>query len=209
VCSSDLKRLVPILKEAVEQLSRSQKFEATKTYVVVPTVAAIEEEVRRGFADLSLPVRVVTGESNRYNAFAITTLALAKSGTVSLELVAFGVPHMIAYTFNRLSNLAAKLLVKVRFANLINIMANKEIIPEFVLDRCKPELIAECATKLLDTPQLAEKQVADARHVMQKFKLPHILPSDRAAQIVAEMAKLKIEWDIHTKAPGSSGSGAK
>jgi lipid-A-disaccharide synthase len=199
---SEAKRLIPILKEAMERLARSEKFTAGRTFVVVPTVAAIEEEVRRGFEDFSLPVRVVTGELNRYNAFAISTLALAKSGTVSLELVAFGVPHLIAYTFNRLSNLAAKLLVKVRFANLINIMANKEIIPEFVLDRCRPELIAECATKLLDTPQFAEQQVVDARNIMQRFRLPHVLPSDRAAQIVSEMARLKIDWHTHATTPG-------
>ncbi len=76
----------------------------------------------------------------------------------------------------------------MRFANLINILADREIIPEFVLSRCRPELIADCAERLLNSPELAEKQLIDAREEMQKLRLPDVLPSDRAAQIVAEMA---------------------
>jgi lipid-A-disaccharide synthase len=185
---SEAKRLIPIMKEAVRLLS--ERYD--DLFVVVPTVAGVEEEVRRGFADCVLPTRVVTGELNRYNAFAVSTLAIAKSGTVSLELVSFEVPHMIAYTFSRLTNLTAKLLVKVRFANLINLLADKEIIPEFVLDRCRPELIAECAMLLLDSPKLVDRQLIEARQVMQRLRLPDVLPSERAAQIVAETARLRM-----------------
>jgi len=201
---SEVKRLIPILKEAIERIaaarnsgadkgvakadSSEQLADSSDLFVVVPTVAGVEREVRRGFEDLPLPVRVVTGEVNRYNAFAISALALAKSGTVSLELAAFGVPHMIVYTFSWLTNLAAKLLVKVRFANLINLLADREIIPEFVLSHCRPELIAECGNKLLSSLELAHKQTDEARQVMQRLRLPDILPSERAAQIVAEMA---------------------
>jgi lipid-A-disaccharide synthase len=185
---SEVKRLAPVLKEAIRILS--EKYD--DLFVVVPTVAGVEDEVRRGFADCAVPTRVVTGELNRYNAFLLSTLALAKSGTVSLELVSFEVPHLIAYTFGRLTNLAAKLLVRVRFANLINILSGREIIPEFVLDRCRPELIAECATQLLESGQYAEKQLVDARYVMQKLRLPDVLPSVRAAQIVAGMVRSKI-----------------
>ena len=179
---SEVKRLIPILKESVKRCAA----DVPRLFVVVPTVPGVEEEVRHGFEGFSIPTRVVTGELNRYNAFSISDLALAKSGTVSLELVAFGVPHLIAYTFGKLSNFTAKMLVKVRFANLINILADREIIPEFVLERCRPELIADSAMQLLSSRKLADKQVVEAREVMQKLKLPDILPSDRAAQIVVE-----------------------
>lgn len=179
---SEVKRLLPILKEAACRLA--QKYD--DLFIVVPTVEAVEKEVIAGLEGFSVPMRVVTGAENRYNSFAVSTIALAKSGTVSLELAAVGVPHLIAYTFNKLSNLAAKLLVKVRFANLINIISGREIIPEFVLDNCRPELIADCADRILSSPELARKQVTDAREVMQKLRLPNILPSDRAAHIIVE-----------------------
>lgn len=197
---SEVKRLIPIMKESVERITHTLAgvtgstgkvagmVRLKKNYLIVPTVAGVEEEVRHGFDGFSVPVRVVTGEMNRYNAFAISDFALAKSGTVSLELVALGVPHLIAYTFGRLSNFAAKLLVKVRFANLINILAGREIIPEFVLGNCRAELIADCAVRFLNSSDSADKQVYDAREVMQKLRLPDVLPSDRAAQIVSEIA---------------------
>jgi lipid-A-disaccharide synthase len=186
---SEVKRLIPILKKAIERMAERRN----DLFVVVPTVAGVEDEVRRGFEELSVPVRVVTGEQNRYNAFAVSSLALAKSGTVSLELASLGVPHLIAYTFGRLGDFAAKMLVKVRFANLINILADREIIPEFVLGRCRPELIFDCALNLLDSQKTAEKQTIDAAEVMQKLKLPDVMPSDRAAQIVAEAAGVQIK----------------
>jgi lipid-A-disaccharide synthase len=186
---SETKRLIPILKEAVERLSAEDK----KICVVVPTVPGVEREVRHGFRDFPLPVRIVIGEENRYNAFVISKLALAKSGTVSLELASFGVPHLIAYTFGPLSNVIAKRLVKVRFANLINLLANREIIPEFGLDRCRPELSAECAKQLLHSPQEADRQIVEANEVMKKLSLPDILPSDRAAQIVSEVAGWQLD----------------
>ncbi len=183
---SETKRLIPILREAIVRIATKVQ----NIFVVVPTVPGVEKEVRRGFAELEgrVPVCVVTGEVSRYNAFAVSRLALAKSGTVSLELVAFGVPHMIVYTFGRLSNLIARWMVKVRFANLINILADREIIPEFLLWRCRPDLIADCAVTILESRQEADRQMAEAADVMRRLRLPDILPSDRAAQIVAEMA---------------------
>jgi lipid-A-disaccharide synthase len=194
---SEVKRLLPILQDSVrlmvaretqvDELAPGSAASAHKDFfIVVPTVAGVEEEVRRRFEGFELPVRVVTGEMNRYNAFAVSTIALAKSGTVSLELAAVGVPHLIMYKFNALSNLAAKLLVKIRFANLINLMADREIIPEFVLDNCRADLIAPCARKLLESPEIAVEQVVKAREVMQRLRLPDILPSDRAAEVIIE-----------------------
>ena len=182
---SEIKRLLPVLKEAVKKLSAS--FE--NLFIVVPTVATVVDEVKRGFEDFPIPARVVIGEMNRYNAFAASAIAISKSGTVSLELAAVGVPHLITYKFNALTNFAIKQVIKIRFANLVNLLADREIIPEFVLDNCRADLIADCASKLLAEPEAAARQVVEAREVMQMLRLPDILPSDRAAQIVAEEAK--------------------
>jgi lipid-A-disaccharide synthase len=102
------------------------------------------------------------------------------------------VPHLIAYTFGRFSDRIAERLVNVRFANLINLLADREIIPEFVLRKCRPELISACALELLGAPKVAENQIAQAHEMMRKLRLPDVLPSDRAAQIVAEMAEQNI-----------------
>jgi lipid-A-disaccharide synthase len=82
--------------------------------------------------------------------------------------------------------------VKVRFANLINLMAGRAIIPEFLLWECRAETIAQCVLDLLNSPAEAEKQIADAHDIMQRLRLPNILPSNRAMQVVMEtISKIK------------------
>lgn len=181
---SEVDRLMPVLRDALVQIRRV----CGDFAVVVPTVLGVEGRVRRFFAKTDLPARIVTGRENRYNAFCISDLALAASGTVSLELAAVGVPHLITYRFNAPTNLIAKLLVKIRFANLLNLLADKEIIPEFVLDNCRPAPIATCAVELLRHPETGREQVAEAQKILQRLRLPDMLPSERAAQVVLEAA---------------------
>ncbi len=182
---SETGKLIPVFRDALERIRKAYG----DFYVVIPTVAGVEARVREAFAESPYPVRVVTGSENRYNAFKTSRIALAASGTVSLELAAVGTPHLIAYKFNALSNLAARLLVRIRFANLLNLLADREIIPEFVLHNCKPEPIAACALELLGNPDAAAAHVTEARQILQRLRLPDILPSDRAAQIVRETAQ--------------------
>ncbi len=159
----EVKRLQPIFNEAIRLLR--EKYD--NLFVIEPTLTSSLDE--------------------RLNNFAISTIALAKSGTVSLELAAVGVPHLIAYTFGKISNLIAPHVIKVQFANLLNIIAGREIIPEFVLSRCRPELIAECASRLLDSPSEAVRMVVEAQKLLKQLRLPDILPSDKAAEVVLEV----------------------
>ena len=180
--------MIPILKRAVEIISKKQD----NLFVIVPTVTGVEAEVRECFADWNIPTRVVIGSAERYNAFKTSRIALATSGTVSLELTAVGVPHLIAYTFNPLTNWLVKRVIKIKYANLINILDDCEIIPELVLDHCRPELIADTARKLIAVPHYGEEQTVEARRVLEQLRLPEMLPSDRAAQIVIEESGVKI-----------------
>ncbi len=175
---SEVKRLWPILRSAAGKLTGQDLF------FVVPMV-----ENLAGCISTEPNLRVVTGAEDRYNAFKTSVLALSKSGTVSLELAAVGVPHLIAYTFNPFTNWVADRVVKVPFANLINLLADREIVPEFTLDKCRADLIGACAEELLSHPDAAQKQVAEAQAILKRLRLPAIMPSDRAAQIVIETAK--------------------
>lgn len=173
-------KLAPVFQKALHRI----RAKIGDFYVVIPTVAAMEGRIRQEFADVPFPIRVVQGEGDRYSAFSISDVALAASGTVSLELVALGVPHIIAHTFNPLTNALVKMLIKVRFANLINLQADREVIPEFVLNNCRPEPVADCVIRILENPQLATVQVSEAQEILQRLRLPDILPSEQAAQVV-------------------------
>ncbi len=182
---SETDRLIPVFRDAIARIrQRCGDF-----VVVVPTVAGVEARVRHSFEGLGVPVHVVTGNGERYDAFAASRAAIAKSGTVSLELAALGVPHLIAYRFNAMTNALAKAFVKTPFANLINILAHREIIPEFVLGRCRADLIADGMLRLLDDPREAAAQVRQAQQVLDRLRPEAMLPSERAAQVVSETAR--------------------
>ena len=180
--NSEVKKLIPIFKKSVELLSKK----IDNIFIVIPTVETVIEEVSKEFHNKDIPCCIITGREERYAAFKSSIGAISASGTVSLELASCKTPHLIAYTFNPLTNFLADIFVKVKYANLINILMNKEVIPEFLLDKCKPELIAAKAYELTDK-LTAEKMVNEATEGLQKLRLPNILPSERAAEIVLEM----------------------
>jgi lipid-A-disaccharide synthase len=182
---SETSKLTPIFKQAIQLLAEKHK----KLFVLIPTVNTVADEVKKRFADLDLPYAIVQGRHERYEAFVASKAAMAASGTVSLELAAFGTPHVIAYTFNAFTNFLADILVNVKYANLVNILADKEIIPEFTLADCRADLIAAKVSELLDDKACAERQTKTAQQVLQNLRPPNMLPSEKAAETVLRMAE--------------------
>jgi lipid-A-disaccharide synthase len=179
---SELKRLLPVFRRAMDTMLRRHD----EMCFVVPTLGTLEERVREGFE--GLPVRVVAGGDDKYNAFATSDMAIAASGTVSLELAALRVPHLVAYKFSPLTDILVKMVVRTPFANLINILADRRIIPEFMLRDCRPAPIARCAGELLDSPAVATTMAEQASEILARLRPGDITPSRRAAQIVLEAA---------------------
>jgi lipid-A-disaccharide synthase len=183
---SEVSRLAPVFADALKLFTEKHP----NVHLVLPTVEAMAHEVKAHFSRVHLPHTLVHGQRQRYGAFTASKLAVAASGTVSLELAACGTPHLIAYTFSRLTNAVANLLVHVRFANLINILAQREIIPEFTTSRCRADLIAAKMLELWEGNSLREQQAAAARSELNKLKPPGMMPSEAAARVVAEAGQL-------------------
>lgn len=123
--------------------------------------------------------------SDRLKIFAVATLALAKSGTNTLEIAACNTPMIVAYKLNILSFLLIKLLIKIPYISLINIIANKEILPEFIQFNCTKSNIADKLTSLLVDRKKAAQQVKESRKILIElgFKSPSS-PSSVAAYII-------------------------
>ena len=118
--------------------------------VVIPTVATVEKTLSEMLENWNVPHVLIKGEQNRYQAFAASNAAIAASGTVSLELSLAGVPHLIAYKVSKLTGMIAKKLLKIKYVNLINILADKEIVPELLQERCSASEIVKVLNTLLD-----------------------------------------------------------
>ncbi|CAN0460157.1 unnamed protein product [Discosporangium mesarthrocarpum] len=120
---------------------------------------------------------------------AACNVAMAASGTVSLELAMARVPHIVAYRMNALTVRIVKLLhgVNQKFVNLVNILLDREIIPEFIQERCRSDLIADYMCKLLDDPRVREEQTKSIDSALTMLRPVNGLPSDAAASVVASL----------------------
>ena len=180
---SEIKKIFPVFKKSVERLKEN----FSDLFLIIPSVEAIAEEVRHLFANIEIPHIVITGQQERYNTFRISKFAIAASGTVTLELTACGTPHLIAYKFSAITNQITKRLATTKYANLINILADKPVIPEFVLDNCRDDLIAEKALELMQNTEAAQSQINEAKQYFSLLKPEEMLPSEKAASIVLEI----------------------
>lgn len=124
--------------------------------------------------------------TDRLKSFAVGDTALAKSGTNTLEIAASETSMIVAYKINTLSFLLISLLIKVRWISLINIVANKEIIPEFIQSNCNPQSIAMGLIDLLTKPQKAQKQLEESHMALNQLGFKNnTAPSDVAARLIA------------------------
>ena len=155
---------------------------------VTPTVETVADEVTAATRSWPLPVVVVRGMAEKYDAFAACDVALAASGTVALELAMAGLPTVITYKVSRLSAFVATrfLGLSLKFVTLVNILVDEPVMPELLQDRCRPEYLAEAVHHLLTDPAARDAQVAGARRALFKLGLDGESPSLRAARTVLD-----------------------
>lgn len=172
-------RLLPIFAEAIELLAARHP----GLRVVLPTIATVRETVRIAVARWPIEVMIV-GPAEKYDAFAAGDVAIAASGTVALELAMAGLPAVVAYRINPLTNALVRRIVKVRFAHLVNVVLGREAVPEFIQDRCTPDRIAAGAARLLDDADARAAQIAACRQALAALGLGTLTPSLKAADQV-------------------------
>jgi len=115
-------------------------------------------------------IEVISDENIKKQLLENSTFAVSKSGTVSLEICNARVPSIIIYKMNILNYLIVKMLVKIKFANIINIINNKEIIPELIQNECNAKEIYNSVVYFLRNPELMQKQINDCQKTLTKIR---------------------------------------
>ena len=128
-------------------------------------------------------VEVISDHDIKKQILKKSIFAVTKSGTVSLEICNAKVPSIIIYKMNFLNFLIIKWFVKVRFANIINIFNNKEIIPELIQKDCNAKEIYNSVVYFLKNPDLIKKQIHDCQKTLLQIKSKSS-SSDEAANIL-------------------------
>ena len=128
--------------------------------------------------------QVISDENIKSQILSNSVFAVAKSGTVSLEICNANIPSIIIYKINMINYLIMKLLVKVKFANIINIINNKEIIPELLQGECNAKEIYSSVVYLLKNPKLMKDQVDNCNKTLNDIRSKSLSSSDEASSIL-------------------------
>lgn len=184
----EVARLLPVFGETVAMLRRSHGDGLT---LALPTMPTVREMVAAAAANWALPTLVLDGEQEKFDAFAAGAAALAASGTVSLELALSRLPTVICYKMNPLTVALYRRFLRVRYANLVNLMLDRISTPELLQEDCRPDLLHRELTRLLDDPAARAAQIADVASVAAWLGEGGVPPSERAARAVLEAAGLK------------------
>ena len=115
-------------------------------------------------------VEVISDENIKKQILDKSIFAVSKSGTVSLEICNAKVPSIIIYKMNFLNYLIVKLLVKIKYANIINIINNKEIIPELIQKECNAKEIYNSVIYFLKNPEIMKKQINDCEKTLNQIR---------------------------------------
>jgi len=159
--------------------SEGVRFEA-----VLPTTPHLRASVDAALATWPLQPRVVESEADKKAAFRVARAALAKSGTVTLELALAGVPMVTAYRGTAIEALVARRLVRVPTVILANLVIGESVVPEFLQEDCVPEKLAPALRAILaDTPE-RRSQLAAFGRLDGIMSTGARAPSELAADIV-------------------------
>ena len=177
------KNEVSFLMQTFMQVAEKMYETNPHLFVVIPTVSTVSDKLNELLLDWKVPHVVVQGEKNRYDAFAASDVAVAASGTVSLELSLASVPHLIAYKVSKLTGFLAKRLLKIKYVNLINILQDKEVIPELLQDFCTVDEIYKTVQNLL------KEKCQDVQPSLEQLGMgAQFSPSEKMAEVLIDLA---------------------
>jgi len=129
--------------------------------------------------------QVISDENIKSQVLNNSVFAVAKSGTVSLEICNANIPSIIIYKINMINYFLMKYLVNIRFANIINIINNKEIIPELLQKECNAKEIFNSVNYLLNHPDLIKSQLISIKKTLNDIK-PDTSSTEKTAKILSD-----------------------
>ena len=115
---------------------------------------------------------VISDDKVKNEILKNSIFAVVKSGTVSLEVCKFNIPSIIIYKMNFINYFLAKLFLKIKFANMLNIINDREIIPELIQKDCNSNEIFKTVYYFLKKPELIKKQIFDVTSTINDLKNP-------------------------------------
>jgi lipid-A-disaccharide synthase len=177
---SEIRHHMPVFGETLGRLqAEGMPFE-----LILPTMPHLLDAVREAVKSWPVQPRVVVGEQEKRAAFRIARAALAKSGTVTLELALAGVPMVTAYRTAAIEAWILLRAIKVKSVILANLVVGENVIPEFLQQDCTPEKLSPALRDVLNDSPMRHRQAEAFARIDQIMSTGNQPPSVRAADIV-------------------------
>ncbi len=181
--AGEARRMLPVFGAALGLIKQNHP----DLRVVIPVADAVAETVDLLTRDWPFPV-VTARMADRFDAFAASDAAMAKSGTVTLELALAGVPMVVAYRVSASTAFIVRRMgVSVEHASLVNLLAGREVVPEFIQEDCTAEQLVAAIEALLCSDETRKAQRQGFREVVAALGQAHPSPSERAAKVVLDI----------------------
>ncbi|MEL6365740.1 MAG: lipid-A-disaccharide synthase [Pseudomonadota bacterium] len=174
---NEIRYLLPVFEDVVRQLTT--RVEGLR--IVIPLAPNVADRVEAAVADWPGGPVLVRGTGARRDAFAAARAALAASGTVTTELALQGTPMVVAYKAGWLTTWWAKRVVTTKYATILNVMADAELIPERIAERCTPDELTPEVERLLTDENARAEQLAAIRRQTARLDLNSAPGGERAA----------------------------
>ncbi|MGE4611674.1 MAG: lipid-A-disaccharide synthase [Paracoccaceae bacterium] len=191
--TSEVRRLGPVFCEVVELLREDYP----RLSVVIPSVGARFDQIQQIFDGVDVTIldpRGMSAEASEVRkraCYAASDVALAASGTVSLELAAAQTPMVIAYEMHWFTAFIKRRMVRVSSATLVNLLTKTTVVPEFLLKECKADKIYESVKELLENEQASQKQLDASAQAMRLLGKDSLNEGNRAAISVLDFINHK------------------
>lgn len=184
----EVKRLLPIYVQAIEKIAKEVK----DLHVVWPTLPSFSEVITQRMQGSAIPSIVVSEEGIKKQAMAVSNVALAKSGTVSLELAIVGTPMVTTYRVHPVTAWMMKRLMRIPYVNLVNLIQGQPVVPEFLQEKCHPDTLAEAIITLFKDETARQRQCMHAKEVREKLgMLQPTQPSEKAVDAILAVLNKK------------------
>ena len=174
---AEVRRLAPVISDVLARIKAVHPL----VRVALPTLGSIEPLVRDLSANWPVVPQIITDPAVKRAAFAAADVALAASGTVSLELAANACPMVIAYDMHPLTLWLMRRAALVDTVTLVNLVSETRVVPEFIGANCRADLISPALLALLENPH---NQDAAMRLTMERLGQGGDPPGLRAARSV-------------------------
>ncbi len=182
---SEIRHHMAVFGRALELLQA----EGSAFELVLPTMPHLLDPIREALKDWKVAPRIVVGEPEKRAAFRIAHAALAKSGTVTLELALAGVPMVTAYRVGTVEAWIVRRAIKVRSVILANLVLGENVVPEFLQEDCTPDNLSRALRDMLFNTPMRQRQLKAFTGIDSIMATGDKSPSVRAAEVVLSILR--------------------